>query len=75
MQSVRRIDEQGLNLPGQILDSRQALARATSPLADYRERRAVWLEPRIVAEVSFGGSVERGLRDPVLRRLLRAGPD
>jgi ATP dependent DNA ligase C terminal region len=55
---------------GQILDSGEALGRRTSPFASYRERGAVWLEPRVVAEVSFGGSVERGLRDPALRRLV-----
>jgi len=53
-----------------ILDADETLVRATSPFADYRERSATWLEPRIVAEVSFGGSAERGLRDPVLRGLV-----
>jgi bifunctional non-homologous end joining protein LigD len=54
-------------LVGELFAGDQALVRPTSPFTDYRERGATWLEPRIVAEVSFGGSVERGLRDPVLR--------
>jgi ATP dependent DNA ligase C terminal region len=57
-------------LLGESFDAGQALVRRTSPFTDYRERRTTWLEPRIVAEVSFGGSVERGLRDPVLRSVV-----
>jgi bifunctional non-homologous end joining protein LigD len=57
-------------LVAELFDSGQALVRSTSPFTDYPERGVVWLAPRVIAEVGFGGSVERGLRDPVLRRLL-----
>jgi bifunctional non-homologous end joining protein LigD len=59
-------------LVAQLFESGQAAERATSPFTDYRERGATWLEPRLVVEVSFGGSVERGLRDPALRRFVNS---
>jgi hypothetical protein len=51
---------------GDLFESGQAPTRGIWSLAHCHQRGAIWLEPRVVAEVSFGGSVESGLRDPVL---------
>jgi ATP-dependent DNA ligase len=45
--------------------------RAASPFKDHRRGRGVvWLEPRVVAEVTFGELVNGWLRDPVFRQLV-----
>jgi ATP-dependent DNA ligase len=45
--------------------------RAVSPFTDHRRHRsAVWLEPRVVAEVTFSEFVNGWLRDPVLCQLV-----
>jgi ATP dependent DNA ligase C terminal region len=44
--------------------------RPTSPFADLKRAPEVtWLEPRLLAEVSYGELMEDRLRDPVLREL------
>jgi hypothetical protein len=44
---------------------------AVSPFKDHRRGRGVvWLEPRVVAEVTFGELVNGWLRDPVFRQLV-----
>ena len=46
------------------------LVRSTSPFADLKRAPSVtWLEPRLVAEVSYSELMEDRLRDPVLREL------
>ena len=45
--------------------------RTVSPFTDHRRHRgAVWLEPKVVVEVTFSEFVGGWLRDPVLRRLV-----
>jgi hypothetical protein len=44
--------------------------RPTSPFAHLKRAPSVtWLEPRLVAEVSYSELMEDRLRDPVLREL------
>jgi ATP-dependent DNA ligase len=52
-------------------------SRTGSPFTDHRRHRdVVWLEPRVVAEVTFSEFVNGSLRDPVLRQLVtRASGD
>jgi hypothetical protein len=51
-----------LTLPG--------LVPPTSPFADLKRAPSVtWLEPRLVAEVTYSDLMEDRLRDPVLREL------
>jgi len=47
------------------------LVRPTSPFADLKRASSdvVWLEPRLVAEVSYLELMEDRLRDPVFRDL------
>jgi hypothetical protein len=47
------------------------LVRLTSPFADLKRASSdvLWLEPRLVAEVSYSELMEDRLRDPVLREL------
>ena len=49
----------------------ERLVRQTSPLADLKRASSdvVWLEPRLVAQVSHSEVMEDRLRDPVLREL------
>jgi bifunctional non-homologous end joining protein LigD len=45
--------------------------RTESPFTDHRRHwSAIWLEPRVVAEVTFSEFVNGWLRDPVLRQLV-----
>ena len=45
--------------------------RAASPFGNHgRDRSVVWLEPRVVAEVTFSEFMNGWLRDPVLRQLV-----
>jgi ATP dependent DNA ligase-like protein len=48
----------------------EGLVRPMSPFADLKRAPSVtWLEPRLVAEVSYSELIEDRLRDPVLRQL------
>jgi ATP dependent DNA ligase-like protein len=48
----------------------EGLVRTTSPFADLkRDSEVIWLEPRLIAEVSYSELMEDRLRDPVLREL------
>jgi ATP-dependent DNA ligase len=49
----------------------EGLVRPNSPFADLKRAGSdvVWLEPRLVAEVSYSELMEDRLRDPVLREL------
>ena len=49
----------------------EGLVRPSSPLADLKRATSdvVWLEPRLVAEVSYSELMEDRLGDPVLREL------
>ena len=49
----------------------EGLVRSSSPFADLKRASSdvVWLEPRLVAEVSYSELMEDRLRDPVLREL------
>ena len=49
----------------------EGLVRPTSPLADLKHSSSVvvWLEPRLLAQVSYSELMEDRLRDPVLREL------
>jgi ATP-dependent DNA ligase len=54
----------------QLVASVEGLVRSTSPFADLRRAPEVtWLEPRLLAEVSYSEIMEDRLRDPVLREL------
>ena len=54
----------------QLVASVEGLVSPTSPFADLERAPSVtWLEPRLVAEVSYSGVMEDRLRDPVLREL------
>jgi ATP-dependent DNA ligase len=54
----------------QLVASVEGLVRLTSPFADLKSAPEVtWLEPRLVAEVSYSELMEDRLRDPVLREL------
>jgi bifunctional non-homologous end joining protein LigD len=54
----------------QLMASVEGLVRSTSPFADLKRAPSVtWLEPRLVAEVSYSELMEDRLRDPVLRDL------
>jgi len=56
---------------GELVTDVEGLVRPTSPFADLKRAShdVVWLEPRLVAEVSYSGLMEDRLRDPVLREL------
>ena len=58
-------------LVGELVTGVEGLVRATSPFADPKRTSSdvVWLEPRLVAEVSYSELMEDRLRDPVLREL------
>jgi ATP-dependent DNA ligase len=58
-------------LVGQLVAGVEGLVRPTSPFADLKHASSdvVWLEPRLVAEVSYSELMEDRLRDPVLREL------
>ena len=47
------------------------LVRSTSPFFDLKRAASdvVWLEPRLVADISYSELMEDRLRDPVLREL------
>jgi bifunctional non-homologous end joining protein LigD len=54
----------------ELVASVEGLVRPTSPFADLEHAPSVtWLEPRLVAEVSYSELMEDRLRDPVLREL------
>jgi ATP-dependent DNA ligase len=58
----------------QLVASVEGLVRPTSPFADLKHAPSVtWLEPRLVAAVTYSELMEDRLRDPVLREL-RMGP-
>jgi hypothetical protein len=45
--------------------------RTASPFTDHRSHRSVvWLEPRVVVEVTFSEFVNGWVRDSVLRQLV-----
>jgi ATP-dependent DNA ligase len=47
--------------------------RVGSPFTDHpRHRSVVWLEPSVVAEVTFSEMVNSWLRDPVFRQLVQS---
>jgi bifunctional non-homologous end joining protein LigD len=56
-------------LVGELVAGVEGLIRSTSPFADLTRATSdvVWLEPRLVAEVSYSELMEDRLRDPVLR--------
>ena len=58
-------------LVGELVTGVEGRVRATSPFADLKRASSdvVWLEPRLVAEVSYSELMEDRLRDPVLRDL------
>jgi hypothetical protein len=63
---------------GSRILTEQGETRTVSPFTDHRRHRdVVWLEPRVVVEVTFSEMVGGWLRDPVLRLYnhRRAGPD
>ena len=54
----------------ELVTSVEGLVRGTSPFADRKRAPEVtWLEPRLLAEVSYSEIMEDRLRDPVLREL------
>jgi bifunctional non-homologous end joining protein LigD len=54
----------------QLVASVDGLVRPTSPFADLKRAPEVtWLEPRLLAEVSYSELMEDRLRDPMLREL------
>ena len=54
----------------QLVASVERLVRPTSPFADLKRAPEVtWLEPRLLAEVSYSEVMDQRLRDPVLREL------
>ena len=69
----RGIVEWGLfrQLVGELVAGVEGLVRQASPFADLKRAASdvVWLEPRLVAEVSYSELMEDRLRDPVLREL------
>jgi bifunctional non-homologous end joining protein LigD len=56
---------------GELVAGVEGLIRPTSPFADLKRAASdvVWLEPRLVAEVSYSELMEDRLRDSVLREL------
>jgi bifunctional non-homologous end joining protein LigD len=56
---------------GELVAGAERLVRPTSPFADLKRASSnvVWLEPRLVAEVSYSELMEDRPRDPVLREL------
>jgi bifunctional non-homologous end joining protein LigD len=56
---------------GELVAGVEGLVRPTSPFADLKRASSdvLWLEPRLVAEVSYSELMEDRLRDPVLREL------
>ena len=55
----------------QLVASVEGLVRAKSPFVDLKHAppSVTWLEPRLLAEVSYSEIMEDRLRDPVLREL------
>jgi bifunctional non-homologous end joining protein LigD len=54
----------------QLVASVEGLMRPTPPFADLKRAPSVtWLEPRLLAEVSYSEQMEDRLRDSVLREL------
>ena len=50
----------------ELLTQAKPLVRSTSPFVDLpRARRVIWLEPELVAEVTFAEVMQGRLRDPV----------
>ncbi len=54
----------------EILGRSRRLVRATSPFVAQPERAALWLEPELLAEISYSELMEGWLRDPVYRGLI-----
>lgn len=54
----------------EILARSRRLVRATSPFTTAPDRAAVWLEPELLAEISYSELMEGWLRDPVYRGLI-----
>jgi hypothetical protein len=46
------------------------LVRATSPFTTAPDGTAVWLDPELLAEISYSELMEGWLRDPVYRGLI-----
>ena len=54
----------------QLVATVEGLVRSTSPFADLKlAPELTWVEPRLLAEVSYSEIMEDRLRDPVLREL------
>jgi len=56
---------------GELVTGVDGLVRSTSPFFDLKRAASdvVWLEPRLVADISYSELMEDRLRDPVLRDL------
>jgi bifunctional non-homologous end joining protein LigD len=54
----------------ELFDRSRRLVRATSPFTTAPDRAAVWLEPELLAEISYSELMEDWLRDPVYRGLI-----
>ena len=51
-----------------FLSTANRVLRTTSPFTDHvRAREVIWLEPRVVAEISYAEIVQGRLRAPVFR--------
>jgi bifunctional non-homologous end joining protein LigD len=53
-----------------ILARSRRLVRATSPFTTAPERAALWLEPALLAEISYSELMDGWLRDAVYRGLV-----
>ena len=54
----------------ELFDRSRRLVRTTSPFTTAPDRAAVWLEPELLAEISYSELMEGWLRDPVYRGLI-----
>jgi bifunctional non-homologous end joining protein LigD len=52
-----------------LFDRASRLARASTPFLDYEAEGVAWLEPRLLAYVSYSELMEGRLRDPMYRGL------
>jgi ATP-dependent DNA ligase len=54
----------------ELFDRSRRLVRATPLFTTAPDRAAVWLEPELLAEISYSELMEGWLRDPVYRGLI-----
>ena len=62
----------GMNpdLRRELFERSRRLVRATSPVTTTPDRDALWLEPALLAEISYSELMGGWLRDPVYRGLI-----